>query len=103
LATYSQTVNRYADRLIDGVRQVDDMAVSAASAVSKKIGNVLPAELPGADYIRQMPRPEEWVKTYFDFVERLVKTQRTYSLDLVKAFEPITRRVWKPANVRKAA
>jgi hypothetical protein len=89
--------------MIDRIRQVDDMAVKAASTVSERVGGVLPKELPGASYLRTLPRPEEFVKAYFAFVERLVKTQRTYSLDLVKAFEPITGKIWKPASVRKAA
>ncbi len=93
-----------ADRLLDGIRRADELAVNATSTVSQKIGGILPDELPGASTLRSLPRPEEFVKVYFDFVERLVKTQRTYSLDLVKAFEPITGKIWKPAtNVRKAA
>ena len=100
MATYTQNVTQLSDRLIDGIRQVDEFVVNTASAATQKIGEKLPSELPGASTIRSLPRPEELVKAYFDFVERLVKTQRTYSLDLVKAFEPITSKVWKP--VRKA-
>jgi hypothetical protein len=100
MATYTQNVTQMSDRLIDGIRQVDEFVVNKTSAVTQKIGEVLPSDLPGASTIRNLPRPEEYVKIYFDFIERLVKTQRTYSLDLVKAFEPITSKVWKP--VRKA-
>lgn len=100
MATYTQNVTQFSDRLIDGIRQVDEFVVNKTSTVTQKIGEVLPSELPGAGTIRSLPRPEEFVKLYFDFIERLVKTQRTYSLDLVKAFEPITSKVWKP--VRKA-
>ncbi|MGH2710690.1 MAG: hypothetical protein ACRDH9_05745 [Actinomycetota bacterium] len=101
MATYSQNVTQMSDRLIDGIRQVDEFVVNKTSAVTQKIGEILPTDLPGASTIRSLPRPEEFVKLYFDFIERLVKTQRTYSLDLVKAFEPITAKVWKP--VRKAS
>ena len=100
MATYTRSMTRFSDKLLDGVRQVDEVVVNATSAAAQKIGGLLPSELPGASTIRSLPRPEELVKTYFDFVERLVKTQRTYSLDLVKAIEPITGKVWKP--VRKA-
>ena len=100
MATYTQNVTQFSDRLIDGIRQVDEFVVNKTSTVTQKIGEILPSELPGANTIRSLPRPEEFVKLYFDFIERLVKTQRTYSLDLVKAFEPITSKVWKP--VRKA-
>lgn len=103
-STYTDTVNQVTDRVLDGIRKADELAVNAASTVSQKVGGILPDRLPGSETLRSMPRPEEFVKVYFDFVERLVKTQRTYSLDLVKAFEPITGKIWKQAtNVRKAA
>lgn len=100
MATYTQNVTQMSDRLIDGIRQVDEFVVNKTSAATQKIGGILPSELPGASTLRNLPRPDEFVKLYFDFIERLVKTQRTYALDLVKAFEPITGKVWKP--VRKA-
>ncbi len=100
MATYTQSATRISDKVLDGIRQVDEFVVNKTSVVTERIGGVLPSELPGASTIRSLPRPEELVKLYFDFIERLVKTQRTYSLDLVKAFEPITSKVWKP--VRKA-
>ena len=100
MPTYTESVTQFSDKLLDGIRQVDEFVVNRTSAVTQRIGGILPSELPGASTIRSLPRPEEMVKSYFDFVERLVKTQRTYSLDLVKAFEPITSKVWK--RVRKA-
>ena len=100
MATYKQ-MTQFKDRLLDGVRQVDEVVVNTSAAVAQRIGGVLPSELPGASTLRSLPRPEEMVKSYFDFIERFVKTQRTYSLDLVKAFEPITGKIWKP--VRKAS
>ena len=100
MATYTQNVTQMKDRLLDGIRQVDEFVVNKTSTVTQKVGEALPSELPGASAIRNLPRPEEFVKLYFDFIEQLVKTQRTYSLDLVKAFEPITSKIWKP--VRKA-
>lgn len=100
MPTYTENVTQLSDKLLDGIRQVDEFVVNKTSAVTQRIGGILPSELPGASTIRSLPRPEEMVKSYFDFIERLVKTQRTYSLDLVKAFEPITSKVWKP--VRKA-
>ena len=101
--SYTQTVNRFADRILDGVRQVNGTAVRATSTVSEKIGEILPDEVPGASALRGLPRPEELVKSYWDFVERLVKTQRTYALDLARALEPITGKIWKPAVRSKAA
>jgi hypothetical protein len=102
MATYSQTITRFNDRVIGIVEQADDLAVNAASTVNEKLGDMLPNRLPGADYIRNLPKPEEYVRLYFDLVERLVKTQKTFSLNMAKAFHPITGKIW-PAQVRKAA
>lgn len=101
MATYD--ANKVADRIIDMVGQVDDLAVKAVSTVTDRLDPVLPARLPGADLLASLPKPEEYVRTYFDFVERLVKTQRAYAMNLVKAFQPINRRIWTTAEVRKAA
>lgn len=103
MATYKETVDRFSDRLIYGIERVNGYAVATASAAGEVLGSVLPKRLPGASYIRNLPRPEEYVKAYWEFVEKLVKSQRTYSLDMVKALAPITGKIWKPANVRKAA
>ena len=99
---YTESVTKVGDRLIDGIKKVDSAIVSGASTAAQRVGEILPNELPGASYIRNLPKPEELTKAYWEFVERLVKTQRTYSLDLVKAFEPITGKIWKQ-SVRKAA
>lgn len=103
MATYEGTINRAADRIIDLVGQADDMAVKAATAVNQRLDSVLPARLPGGSFVRNLPTPEEYVRIYFDFVERLVKTQRAYALNMVKAFRPINRRIWPDTKVAKAA
>jgi hypothetical protein len=103
MATYTENVTQLSDKLLDGIRTVDEFVVNKTSTVTQRIGGMLPSELPGASTLRSLPRPEELVKAYFDFVERLVKTQRTYSLDLAKAFEPITGKIWKPVRKAQAA
>ncbi len=103
MATYEGTMNKVADRIIDLVGQADDLAVKAASAVNEQLDAVLPETLPGASFLRNLPTPQEYVRAYFDFVERLVKTQRAYALNMVKAFRPINRRIWPETKVAKAA
>jgi hypothetical protein len=101
MATYTETWNRAADRMIDAVRKADDLAVKAVSATSDRIGNIMP-DLRGS-VLERLPKPEEFVKQYFDFVERLVKTQRTYAMDLVHALQPVSHKIWPEPKVRKAA
>jgi hypothetical protein len=103
MATYETNVGKIGDRIIDMIGQADDMAVKAVSAVTERLDGVLPERLPGAQWIENLPKPEEYVRAYWGFVERLVKTQRAYSMNLVKAFSPINRRIWSEPKVRKAA
>lgn len=101
MATYNDTVERLADRMIDAVRTADNLAVQAVSTASEQIGRVLP-DLRGS-VLERLPKPDEYVRLYFDFVERFVKTQRTYAMDVVKAMEPVTHKIWHQPKVRKAA
>jgi hypothetical protein len=100
---YTQTMERAGDKVLDAIRQLDEVIVKSVGAATERVAGVLPEELPGAQLAARLPKPEQVVKVYFDFLERLVKTQRAYSQDLVKAMQPIVGRVWKEAKVRKAA
>ena len=101
MATYTDSMTQLSDRVIDTVRKADELAVKAVSTTSETIGSILP-DLSGT-FIGQLPKPEEYVRLYFDFVERLVKTQRTYAMDIVRALHPVTEKIWHEAKVRKAA
>jgi hypothetical protein len=102
MATYSQNVTKFNDRVIGAIEQIDGAVVNAAGTAGQWLGDVLPDSIPGADYVRNLPKPEEYVRLYFDFVDKLVKTQKSFSLNVVKAFQPVTSKIW-PTQVRKAA
>jgi hypothetical protein len=102
MATYSQNVTKFNDRVIGAIEQVDDVMVNAASKTGRWLGNALPGSIPGAESLRTLPKPEQYVRLYFDFVEKLVKTQKSFSLNMAKAFQPVTSKIW-PTQVRKAA
>jgi hypothetical protein len=103
MATYTQRVNKINDRVIGVVEQIDGLTVNATSAAARWIGDLLPDELPGAGYVRNLPKPDEYVKAYWDFVERLVRTQKGFTNNMLKAFQPLTGKIWRQSQVRKAA
>jgi hypothetical protein len=103
MPTYTQRVNRINDRVIGVVEQIDDLTVNATSAAARWIGDLLPDELPGAGYVRNLPKPDQYVKAYWDFVERLVRTQKTFTNNMLKAIRPLTGKIWRQSQVRKAA
>jgi hypothetical protein len=101
MATYTDSMTQLSDRVIDAVRKADEVAVKAVSTASESIGSILP-DLSGT-MLERLPKPDEYVRLYFDFVERLVKTQRTYAMDVLRALHPVTEKIWHEAKVRKAA
>jgi hypothetical protein len=103
MATYTGTMRKVGDRIVEFVGQADDMAVKGATSAVERLDKVLPQDLPAASFLRNLPTPEEYVRVYFDFVERLVKTQRAYTMNLAKAFRPISRRIWPESRISKTA
>lgn len=97
MGAYTDVVSKAGDRVIDTVKQAEDLTVNAVSGVTERIGGLLPT-LPAIPFADQLPRPEELVKISFNFTQRLVETQKDYALALVKALEPITKMVFGPAK-----
>lgn len=100
---YTAVAEKAADRVLTGVKQAQDMTVSAVSTVTGLVGGILP-ELPAIPFAARLPQPEALVKTGFGIAENVLKTNKQYALGLVQALEPITGKVL-PAKktTRKAA
>lgn len=100
---YTAAAEKAADRVLSGVKQAQDMTVSAVSTVTGLVGGMLP-DLPALPFAAKLPQPEKVVKTTFGIAENVLKTNKQYALGLVQAFEPITGK-FIPARktTRKAA
>jgi hypothetical protein len=56
--------------------------------------------LPVGEYL---PQPKALVDNGFEFAAKLLKTQRTFATDLVKAASPVIKAVYGSKNGSKAA
>ena len=97
---YTKIASDAGDRVISTIKQAQDAAVSAVSTVSGTLGNYIP-ELPATPVTGNIPNPKAFVETYFDFVEELLKSQKRYALELLKALEPVTSKVLPNAKARR--
>lgn len=100
---YTAIAERAADRVIAGVKQVQDMTVNTVSTVTGLVGGFLP-DLPALPLVQKLPQPEAVVKTAFGIAEDVLKTNKQYTLSLVQAVQPVTSKIVPPAKkARKAA
>ncbi|MHB8512846.1 MAG: hypothetical protein ACYDCC_11765 [Actinomycetota bacterium] len=92
-----------ADKVISGVKQVQDISINAISTVTGLVGGFLP-DLPSLPLAEKLPQPETVVKATFSIVEDVVKTNKQYALNLVQAFQPLTGKIVPPVRkTRKTA
>ena len=93
------------DQILSAVKQSQKAVVDAvaawARAVEKAVPNVpnLPA-IPGSE---ELPGAEQLVDNAFDFAQRLLDSQRAFTRDVLKAFEPITSKNEPKPKTKSAA
>jgi hypothetical protein len=102
---YTKIASDAGDRVLSTIKQAQKAVVNAVSTASGTLGNYVP-EVPNTPVTESIPNPKVFVETYFDFVEELLKSQKRYALDLLKAVEPVTSKVLpnvKPRAKKSAA
>jgi hypothetical protein len=92
MAKYSEAVSQAGDRVLSLIGDAQDAVVKSVSSVSQLVGSVIP-DLPALPLSDAIPAPRELVDEGFSFAERVLKQQKGYATDLVKAFEPISTKV----------
>lgn len=100
MAEYTKLVSGAGERVISRIKQAEDVAVAAVSQVSGSVGKVIP-ELPSTIVTAKVPNPRVFVEAYFGLLEDLVKTQKSYALNLLKAVEPITGKILPAVKTRR--
>jgi hypothetical protein len=102
MADYTKQIRDAEDAVLELIKQGEDYVVSTASTWSERIGGMLPElDLP---FVDQIPDPVEMSNLYFRFFGELVKTQQSYTAELLKALSPVTGKFIPAARpVRKTA
>lgn len=101
MQNYLETLDKAGDQAVSALRKAEDAVVSAVSQVSEFVGDIVP-ELPTLPLADQIAPPKDMVRTSFEFAQKLLDSQKEYTLALLKAIEPITTKVI-PNGTRKAA
>ncbi len=78
-------------QILDAVRKSQEMAIEAiktwADAIQPMTSAMPPVTLPLAD---QLPKPEELVRSGYEFAEQLLASQRKFAEDVFHVTAPLT-------------
>jgi hypothetical protein len=101
MSEYTATMNKAQNRVLGGVKQVEDLVVTGVATAAQAVGDVIP-ELPKSTWISRFPAPAELVNAYFSFAQGLLETNHRYALDIVDALRPVTTKFLPASMTRKA-
>ena len=86
------------DKALGAIEQANGLAVQAVRQGISTIEGYIP-DLSWLPIPATAPQPKELVDNGFDFAQKLLKAQRAYVNDLLKAVAPVTKAVYgKPAT-----
>ena len=101
--SYLKMVDDAGDQALSALKQAEDAVVGAVSQVSDFVADLLP-DLPRNPIAEQIPTPRETTSTAFDLAEKFLGAAKDYSLELLKAIEPVTTKVfWNARKTSKKA
>jgi hypothetical protein len=99
---YTATITRAQDRVLETVKQVEDVVVTGVATAAESIGNVIPSAFPRMTWTSRFPVPADLVNAYFSFAEGLLEANRHASLALIDAVRPVTTKILPASMTRKA-
>lgn len=99
---YTATIAKAKDRVLDTIKQVEDVVVTGVASASEAIGSRLPATMPKMTWLSSFPAPADLVNTYFSFAEGLLEANRHASLALLDAVRPVSTKFLPASMTRKA-
>ncbi|HJR18441.1 MAG TPA: hypothetical protein VJ922_01880 [Actinomycetota bacterium] len=101
--SYLNMVDEAGDQALSALGKAQEAVVSAVSTASERIADVLP-DLPKNPIADNVPTPRETTKTGFDLAEKFLGAAKDYSLELLKALEPLTTKTfWNTSRKTKKA
>ncbi|MGH2727382.1 MAG: hypothetical protein ACRDKS_10480 [Actinomycetota bacterium] len=102
-SSYLKMVDEAGDQAVSAIGKAQETVVSAVSTVSERIADVLP-DLPKNPIAERVPTPRETTKTGFDLAEKFLGAAKDYSLEILKALEPLTTKTfWNSRKTKKAS
>ena len=101
--SYLKMVDDAGDQALSAMKQAEDAVVSAVGQVSDFVADLIP-DLPKNPLADSVPTPRETTSTGFELAEKFLAAAKDYSLELLKALEPVTSKVfWNTRKTTKKA
>ncbi len=82
--TESHSTGQVSDDLLDAIRKSQDMVVDA----TKRLVDTLESAR-GSVQVPDLPRPEEYIATLYNFTEQLLDSQRKFAEGMLEATKPL--------------
>jgi hypothetical protein len=99
---YMSTITEAQDRVLDTVKQIENVVVSGVATAAESIGSYIPGTLPKMTWISRFPAPADMVNAYFSFAEGVMESNRHYALALLDAVRPVTTKILPASMTHKA-
>ena len=89
-STSTSTQKEMQDQILSMVRRGQEIALDAIKTMVDTVQTITP-KLPAVDvpFADQLPKPQDIVASGYDFAEKLLRTQRQFADDVVKAAAPL--------------
>jgi hypothetical protein len=101
--SYLKMVDEAGDQALSVLSKAQETVVKTVSQASDYVADVLP-DLPKNPLAESIPTPRETATTGFGIAEKFLGHAKDYTLDLLKALEPVTGKVfWNARKAKKAA
>ncbi len=102
-SSYLKMVDDAGDQALSALKQAEEAVVSVVQQASDFVADILP-DLPRNPLAETVPTPRDTTKTGFDLAEKFLAASKEYTLELLKALEPVTGKVfWNAKKTSKKA
>ena len=101
--SYLKMVDDAGDQALSAMKQAEEAVVGAVQQASDFVADILP-DLPRNPLAESIPTPRETTSTAFGLAEKFLASAKDYSLEILKALEPVTGKVfWNAKKAKKAS
>jgi hypothetical protein len=82
-----ETATNVQDQILDAIKAGQDAVLSAVGTLADSAAPIT-ERLPAAPFADQLPNPVDVIDNYFRFAQKLLATQKDFSLKVVESYGP---------------
>jgi hypothetical protein len=84
--TYTETLEKVQDQLIDGIKQLQEKSLQSVAEFSERAAGLVPK----TPEMTPALAPKQVIESTFGFVNRVLELQQSYLVALTEAIAPLT-------------